>query len=795
MTVRTIDDIFRDFNIDGVPASGPFNPHKPDIRDTLKKLLEGLSTFPDNRVIRLNNANEGTANEIKVTASVIPPAASYQVLYVLNVTQENTGPVTVSGAINRTLVTNTSEPVPAGYLTPGMAVLCIDTGTELRMLSYGDVESVMDDLVSRAEASEAAAELAKDQAQSAASDAVSQGNVPIYSTRNAIEALEIPAGINAFRTNGYSTVGDGGAALYKKVATEPSHAGKVQSDDGAWWEIAETEVYLKQVGAVDNSDITPILQGSVDLGRNIVVDGVYLVTDKITHNGPLNIRGLDDKSELHWPASASDGGIEITPTSWYDYIEVKGVRLTTAVVALWNAVSLDWYSLGTSNIPFFWVRARIMSNRIMGALSAGGDNDTSVGWLNGVYLNYPFSVEVMDNYIFGAWDGSYNTNGIDAFKSHAGIYVPDQSQRDTAYLRVERNSFFYSQYGVRVLNVEGFWFVDNDIQVTWEGLWCENRIRPLNQYRIFGNHIGCYNSHLVLVNGRQALIEGNELSYRYGRTDGGFVTLIVLDGVYSGAVVGNSIRGNVFNTDDVNVSGILLISNSREVGNTRRISIDANQFQNLAYAYQIRATATSNSIGPSNTFDNIMMGDGVTVDNTAIAPALMGSGTQGLPSGFGLNPALYLRNKAAGALAVGREINDGAAVAFVRSGSVVGSITLSGSATSYGTTSDASLKTDKGELSFEDAVSIIKLITVHRFDWNSTGAEDIGPFAQELYDIYPHAVLKGGWFLPKDDSSEVPEGTADAHYRPWMVDLSKLIPVMLRVMQGVLADAFKDSTS
>lgn len=39
MTVRTIDDIFRDFNIDGMPASGPFNPHKPDIRDTLKKLL------------------------------------------------------------------------------------------------------------------------------------------------------------------------------------------------------------------------------------------------------------------------------------------------------------------------------------------------------------------------------------------------------------------------------------------------------------------------------------------------------------------------------------------------------------------------------------------------------------------------------------------------------------------------------------------------------------------------------------------------------------------------------------
>ncbi|GEM_PF-3579374 len=155
MTVRTIDEIFRDFNIDGVPLSGLFHPFKPDIRDTLKALFEG-GNFPDNRIIRLNNANEGTPNEIIVTASVDIPAAAYQVLYILNVTQENTGPVKVTGAINRDLVTNTNQPVIAGYLQPGMALLCIDTGTELRLLSYGDAEAiltaaegVLDDLIAR----------------------------------------------------------------------------------------------------------------------------------------------------------------------------------------------------------------------------------------------------------------------------------------------------------------------------------------------------------------------------------------------------------------------------------------------------------------------------------------------------------------------------------------------------------------------------------------------------------------------------------------------------------------------
>ncbi len=202
MTVRTIDDIFRDFVIDGVPASGPFNPYKPDIRDTLKKLLEGLSTFPDNRVIRLNNANEGTANKIVVTASVAIPAAAFQVLYILNVTQENTGPVTVSGAINRALVTNTGAPIPSGYLTPGMAVLCLDTGSELRMLSYGAVEAIVEQLAERAEVAAEAAE------------AAAGNNWSSVDTRDTIPEISFPNSVKYLRTSGQAQAGDGRPGLF-----------------------------------------------------------------------------------------------------------------------------------------------------------------------------------------------------------------------------------------------------------------------------------------------------------------------------------------------------------------------------------------------------------------------------------------------------------------------------------------------------------------------------------------------------------------------------------------------------
>ena len=327
MTVRTIDEIFRDFVTDGVPASGPFNPHKPDIRDTLKALTEGGDNFPDNRVIRLNNADEGTANNIVVSASVAIPAAAYQVLYILNVTQENTGPVTVSGAINRDLVTNVNQPVPAGYLMPGMALLCIDTGTELRLLSYGDAEAIL-----------AAAEAAADRAEAAASGL----NLPTIQPGDAGKALivnesengyelgaisagmfdsnidvttaVIPTTANFLQTAGYYVAGDGGGALYRRVAIEPTHAGKIQSADGAWWELSDDVINIKALGAKADStgvgigtDTSPILAAAIDCGKalrkNIYIPaGGYRLSTRVSYD-----KSTLNASSAYIPSIFGDG--------------------------------------------------------------------------------------------------------------------------------------------------------------------------------------------------------------------------------------------------------------------------------------------------------------------------------------------------------------------------------------------------------------------------------------------------------------------------------------------------------
>lgn len=65
----------------------------------------------------------------------------------------------------------------------------------------------------------------------------------------AASAATITSTVQFLRVAGFALAGDGGAALYKRVALAPSHPGKFQSADGAWWEIAEAVIDPRMLGA------------------------------------------------------------------------------------------------------------------------------------------------------------------------------------------------------------------------------------------------------------------------------------------------------------------------------------------------------------------------------------------------------------------------------------------------------------------------------------------------------------------------------------------------------------------
>lgn len=99
-------------------------------------------------------------------------------------------------------------------------------------------------------------------------DGLSQflGAVRSYTRADAIIST-IPETVLRLATIGYTTAYDGGHAWYKRVATQPSHAGKFQDAGGQWWEIDETELFVEQFGGgptvTDNSPAIAALIGAV----------------------------------------------------------------------------------------------------------------------------------------------------------------------------------------------------------------------------------------------------------------------------------------------------------------------------------------------------------------------------------------------------------------------------------------------------------------------------------------------------------------------------------------------------
>src|SRR5690606_16326589 len=172
--------------------------------------------------------------------------------------------LSVNGAAPRPLTAFDGEPLQADYLIADATVLIYDDGAAYRLMfdhrwqelaqrAETAAESAEFD-AGRSEVARAGSEAARDIAAGYASDAVSQGNVPIYATVTGMASIKVPVGINALRVNGYSSAGDGGAALYKKVDDEPGHAGKFQSADGAWWELAEQIPNVCMFGAQAGED-------------------------------------------------------------------------------------------------------------------------------------------------------------------------------------------------------------------------------------------------------------------------------------------------------------------------------------------------------------------------------------------------------------------------------------------------------------------------------------------------------------------------------------------------------------
>jgi hypothetical protein len=149
-------------------------------------------------------------------------------------------------------------------------------------------------------------------------------------------------------------------------------------------------------------------------------------------------------------------------------------------------------------------------------------------------------------------------------------------------------------------------------------------------------------------------------------------------------------------------------------------------------------------------------------------------GTTSTPSGSVGGAALMANNQiiasrgSAAALALYRPDSNGDVALFHKGSTQVGSISVTGAATAYNTSSDVRLK----ENIVDAPAGNIDDIRVRSFDWKADRShQTYGMVAQELVDVAPEAVTQGN---TEDDL--------------WSVDYSKLVPMMIKEIQDLKAE-------
>lgn len=164
-------------------------------------------------------------------------------------------------------------------------------------------------------------------------------------------SIYIPLPIVAVMIGGFASAGDGGEALYKRVASQPSHAGKFQSLDGSWFEIADSEIKLKMFGAKgDNStddtqalaDFVNYLNQSTTVSKGFVTEGLYKATSLPTITSSITIEGENPRTCQIVISGSTDFLKVYNAAGRVDSFNLKNIGLNGNAMTNGYVVSFTW---------------------------------------------------------------------------------------------------------------------------------------------------------------------------------------------------------------------------------------------------------------------------------------------------------------------------------------------------------------------------------------------------------------------------------------------------------------------
>ena len=215
-------------------------------------------------------ATGGTASAIEATTQIPVNASS---LILLTVAEDYEGAAaTVSFNASPPLNIKASSGDDVTHLAGGSIIYGMISGADFRLANDDAIARLIYEARDDALAAKVAAEIARNIAAGFAADLVSQGNVPVFDSRDTVEAYDLSA-LSVVRLNRYASSSIVAPATYVAVDAEPPHAAKFQSPPGKWWELRERVPAATMLGAaIDGA--TDDTQAYRDFADFIVAAGV-----------------------------------------------------------------------------------------------------------------------------------------------------------------------------------------------------------------------------------------------------------------------------------------------------------------------------------------------------------------------------------------------------------------------------------------------------------------------------------------------------------------------------------------
>lgn len=663
-----------------------------------------------------------------------------------------------------------------------------DQGTKINSINIGMMETL-----EKGKEAQKAAEDARDIAVDAASDAVSQGNVPIYSTLTAIASLEIPVGITAIRVNGRNAVGDGLGGLY--IDTDNGSSDMAISADGRIW-YRVTDVHQDRLSKTISDKLNGYQKASPLIAREKIGQaGLRVPLKNPPHLSGRVIQGFTFDSRSGEFYSVSGEGT--------DFVDRRNTIVrhdkNGNVLDFTDALQLLGHAQGLSSLIFNEKLTFISQNdngdgvtsfeyvagspstlvniRQYGLTSSGNKKHTTIGLsADKRIVSAYYRSEIDDKFYIRLFDIQSLLSGAVGDRSNEylnEICLSDIPEFDG---RAETN-----QHGQGctsdenfVYSLNGYWQIDSPkylyiIRISDGTLYDKIEITVGKSFAAsMGTGVTYEPEDLEWIAPRNGGLPVLYMGMRTGGAPNNNWSLPLIDSLGTLSVNGDNSPlgiGMLFSggPHDIVYRGFLKFGTVSTVDNSYKIE------DNSGVSAAGRWWSKERFVASSDEFADI------SNSSTAIGASLNYWG------------GISATRDSGNAMVLNRLGTDGAVSYFYKSGVLVGSIAVTGSGTSYNQTSDASLKRSNGELSLDDAKKIVELITIHNFTWlgeYSSGGEDVGVFAQELYEIYPRAVTVGGWFF--EDGAEANEGDEGAVYHPWGVDYMKLIPLMIVCLQSLI---------